>query len=343
MKIESATISRRSIPLATPFVTALRRVEAVEFIELRMKTDNGLVALGSAPATKAITGETLQSIAQTLDDHILPALLGHHFELESLSQSVRTCVARNTSAKACAEMALYSLAAQRSGQPLYRLLGAKSTPTLTTAVTVSLDSPKAMLAQAKVFYKQGFDILKIKVGAADGKDSDRISAIASAVHSATLLIDANQAWEPNETLHILDACQDLAIALVEQPVAAADLKGLKYVTEHSQFPILADEAVFTAEDARRVLGENAADLVNIKLMKCGGLGGALDILDVCRHYGKQCMLGSMLEGPVSITAALHLAAAHPDMFEYLDLDSPLLYAALPPDLPFTVQGNTYAL
>ena len=167
--------------------------------------------------------------------------------------------------------------------------------------------------------------------------------MAEALPAARLLVDANQAWSVRETMAVIDAVADLPIALIEQPVAAADLEGLKEVNDRSPFPILADEAVFNAEYAKRVLDAGAAGLVNIKLMKCGGIAGAIDIIDVCRSYGINCMLGSMLEGPVSITAALHLAAAHPDIFEWIDLDSPLLYRSLPPDLPFTIRANRYAL
>jgi o-succinylbenzoate synthase len=343
MTLSTAHISKARIPLAVPFVTALRRVDYVEHILLRLETDSGLVAFGSAPATEAITGETLQSIEQILKSEILPALLGQPFDLEQMKRLVADSVAGNSSAKACAEMALYFLAARQTNQPLYRLLGGKEAKTFSTAVTVGLNTPDAMVAQANSYCKRGFDILKIKVGSSDGLDATRIRTLATALPTATLLVDANQAWSADESLRILEQCHDLPLALIEQPVVANDLAGLKRVAATSPFPILADEAVFTACDAEHVLAENAADLINIKLMKCGGLGCALDILDVCRRYGKRCMLGSMLEGPVSITAALHLAAAYPDMFEYLDLDSPLLYATLPPDLPFTVQGNTYAL
>ena len=88
---------------------------------------------------------------------------------------------------------------------------------------------------------------------------------------------------------------------------------------------------------------HAADLINIKLMKCGGIAEAQKIITLCRRYDTRCMLGSMLEGPVSITAALHLANAHPDIFSWIDLDSPLLYRQCPTDLPFSITENRYAL
>ncbi|WP_345985068.1 dipeptide epimerase [Sulfurimonas sp. HSL-1656] len=343
MTIADARIYRGSLPLATPFVTALRRVDDVVFVVLELHTDNGYIAYGSAPATKAVTGETLESIEASLRHHILPVLLGRPFVFETLLHAVTTALPGNSSAKAAADMALYSLAAQEQNLPLYRYLGAKEPVPVTTAVTVSLGAPDAMRTKAAELLRNGYDILKVKVGGRDGLDAQRVRAIAEALPDAQLLVDANQAWDLRESLDFIEQCSDLPLALIEQPVPAADLEALRQITERSPFPILADEAVFDAEDARRVLGKGAANLINIKLMKCGGLAGALAILDVCRVHGVQCMLGSMLEGPVSITAALHLAAAHPDRFAWVDLDSPLLYRTLPADLPFTVEGNRYVL
>ncbi|UFS62085.1 dipeptide epimerase [Sulfurimonas sp. HSL-3221] len=343
MTISSTRVYRASIPLATPFVTALRRVEDVTFVVLELHMDNGARAYGSAPATKAITGETLESIEQALQTSILPLLQGRPFELQALLHTVATSLPGNSSAKAAVDMALHMLAAQCVDLPLYRYLGAKEATPVTTAVTVSLDTPETMRSKATELFACGYDILKVKVGGGDGLDAQRIRGIADALPGAQLLVDANQAWNLQESLAFIDACADLPLALIEQPVPAPELEALRQITALSPFPILADEAVFDAEDARRVLDAGAADLINIKLMKCGGLAGALAILDVCQTYGAQCMLGSMLEGPVSITAALHLATAYPDRFAWIDLDSPLLYRTLPSDLPFSVHGNCYRL
>jgi L-alanine-DL-glutamate epimerase-like enolase superfamily enzyme len=343
MKITGARITRDRIPLATPFVTALRRVDHAEFIVLELQTDRGLHALGSAPATKAITGETLESIECALRTKIVPALTGKPFELDVLLNAVGAALPGNSSAKAAADMALFTLAAQAASMPLYRFLGGQTAAPVKTAVTVSLDAPDEMARKAAERYASGYDLLKIKVGGGDGRDAQRIRAVADAVPNAVLLIDANQAWHPKEALNVIDRCPATRIALIEQPVAAQDIEGLREITLRSPYPVLADEAVFDAEDARRILDMGAADLINIKLMKCGGIAGALTIIDVCREYNKKCMLGSMLEGPVSITAALHLAAAYPDVFEWIDLDSPLLYRTLPADLPFSIEANRYAL
>ena len=131
-------------------------------------------------------------------------------------------------------------------------------------------------------------------------------------------------------MRILNGMQDtgLDIELVEQPVKAHDLEGLKYVTERSFVPVLADESVFSPMDAMMILQMGAADLVNIKLMKCGGITNALKITTLAELYGAQCMIGCMLEGPVAVNAASHLACAKGVITKF-DLDGPMLCAANP--------------
>jgi len=343
MKIVDADIRRASLPLRTPFVTALRRVEAAEFILLELRTDTGLKACGSAPATEAITGETLESIETVLRLTLIPPLLNRSPGLEHALETLHLSCIGNTGAKAAVDMALHSLAAQEKGLPLWQYLGGEKPRPVSTAVTISLGTPEQMLSDARNALERGEKILKVKVGADDGRDSDRIRAIADTLPGAQILVDANQAWDLKTALGLLNALDAPNIRLLEQPVPAADLEALRRITAESPVPVLADEAVFDAEDTRKVIETHAADMINIKLMKCGGIAEALKIIGLCRTHDIKCMLGSMLEGPVSITAALHLAVAHPDVFEWIDLDSPLLYRTLPGDLPFAVEGNRYVL
>lgn len=117
------------------------------------------------------------------------------------------------------------------------------------------------------------------------------------------------------------------LELVEQPVPAGDLAGLAFVTAHSDVPVLADEAVFSVADAERVIADHAADLVNVKLMKAGGLAPARRILDLAASAGVGVMVGSMLESRVAVTAAAHLATAARGPMP--DLDGPVLCAGDP--------------
>ena len=140
-----------------------------------------------------------------------------------------------------------------------------------------------------------------------------------------LRIDANQAWNAKQAVRILDQMQEkgLDIEFVEQPVPAADLEGMLYVTRHASVPVLADESVFSPADALRIMQTGAADFVNIKLMKCGGITNALRIAAAAEVYGVECMIGCMLEAKISVNAAVELACAK-KIITKIDLDGPVL-------------------
>ena len=174
--------------------------------------------------------------------------------------------------------------------------------------------------------ERGYDTLKVKVGIDPSLDVERLSAIRAAVgDKPRIRIDANQAWSPKQAVKLLNQMQErgLDIELVEQPVKAHDLEGLKYVTDRSYVPVLADESVFSVEDALKIVQLQAADLINIKLMKCGGLTNALKIATLAEVSGVECMIGCMLEAKVSVNAAVHLACAR-QIITKVDLDGPVL-------------------
>ena len=152
-----------------------------------------------------------------------------------------------------------------------------------------------------------------------------------------LRVDANQGWTPKEAIRTIRFFEDkgLDIELVEQPVKAHDFEGLKMVTESVDTLILADESVFSVRDAFTVLSMRAADLINIKLMKTGGIRNAVAICGMARACGVECMIGAMMETKISVSAACHLASALP-VITRADLDPPILCASDP-----VVGGATY--
>ena len=331
MKITGIEWGRVSIPLRTPFKTALRRVDSVEDIIVTVHTDTGEKGFGEAPPTGVITGDTAESVCGALEHHLAPALLGREVEdFEQLMQRVQSALVHNSSAKAAVDMALWDLYGKRYRIPVHKLLGGARTR-LVTDLTISVNDPAVMARDAQIAIQRGFDCLKIKVGVDPELDVSRLAAVRAAVPRGTVLrIDANQAWTPKQAVRILNGMQEkgLDIELVEQPVPAADIEGLRYVTERSFVPVLADEAVFGPADALRILQARAADLLNIKLMKCGGIYNALKIATLCELYGVECMIGCMLEGRVAVNAAAHLACAK-GVITRVDLDGPMLCASDP--------------
>ena len=326
MRIEKIELSEVTIPLITPFKTALRTVDAVNDIIVRITADDGSVGFGEAPPTAVITGDTKGSIRCAIEDFIAPSILGMYIaELDAIEEKLRGCLVHNTSPKAAVDMALYDLWAKAQDKPLFRALGG-SRRELETDVTVSLNPVDEMVADSLRGVADGFRILKIKVGREGLRDVERVEAIRRAVGpDIRLRVDANQGWTPDESVRIIRAMEDRAldIELVEQPVKAADITGLHRVTENVSTPILADESVFTPEDAWRIMAMHSADYVNIKLMKTGGIHEALHICRLAEQYGVQCMIGCMLESKVSVSAAAHLAAAC-EVITMADLDGPSL-------------------
>ncbi len=325
MNIKTIQTSREKIPLHTPFATALRRVENVEFVRVRITCKSGAVAYGEAPATKAVTGEDLESIITCIAT-VTKDLLGLE-PFEALH--VLHVSAMGSSAKAAVDIAIVSLLAQQKNQTLLHYFAAKDFSPIFTDITVSLNDADRMLLDAKKAFDDGFHILKVKLGSDINHAVAVTKMICETLADAEVLIDANQAWSLEQSLYYVDAVAGLHVSLIEQPVAADDLKSLKIITQKSTVPILADEAVFTLEDVKRVHENGCADMINIKLMKCGGVSKAQEILEYARDNSINCMLGSMLEGPVSIHAAFCLAFAYRDVVKYVDLDSPLLYKETP--------------
>ena len=326
MKITKIRLGTISVPLRLPFKTALRTVKSVEDIIVEIHTDTGALGYGEAPPTGAVTGHTTGAIIGALKEHIIPSLLGRDIDaFEDLMQLVQSCVVGNSSAKAAADMALWDLYGQRYRLPVYKLLGG-ARKEIVTDITISVNEPEEMARDAANAVERGYDCLKVKVGANPELDVERLRAVRQAAgDDICLRIDANQAWQPRQAVRILNEMQEqgLRLELVEQPVKAYDLEGLKYVTDHSYVPVLADESVFSPRDAMKVLELRAADLINIKLMKCGGIYNALKIASAAEIYGVECMIGCMLEAKISVNAAAELACAR-KIFTRIDLDGPVL-------------------
>lgn len=331
MKIEEIELKHISIPLKKPFKTALRTVETAENTVVLVHTDDGQTGYGEAPPTKVITGDTNESTIAAIRGSIRPALLGKDIaNLEEIQDALQTATDRDFSAKAAVDMAVYDLASKRLGVPLYQYLGGYGNQ-VETDLTISINEPEEMEADAVAAAEQGFSALKLKVGIDSEKDVRRVACIRRAVgDKMKIRLDANQGWEVDEAIRTITRLEDMGldIELVEQPVKARDFEGLKRVKDNVNTVIMADESLFSPHDALDLLQMQAADLLNIKLMKCGGIYNALKIAAIAETYGVECMLGSMVESKISLTAAAHLAAAK-KIITRVDLDAAILLAEDP--------------
>ncbi len=329
MLIRSIETIPVAVPLTKPFKTALRTVHTAYAVYVKMTCEDGRVGWGEAVPTHVITGDSVGSITYAIEEVLAPQLTGLDIRRrEVLFQTLHRSIVRNTSAKAAVDMAIYDLLGQLADMPLYQLLGGFH-QAIDTDFTVSVNDTVEMADDAERYVANGFNVLKVKVGVGEiSEDIARIRAIRQRVGSAPKIrLDANQGWQAKEAVRAIRLLEDagLAIELIEQPVLAADIEGLKYVTDNTLTPIMADESVFSAKDALRVLQLRAADLMNIKLMKSGGIHEALKINALAESFGVECMVGSMIETKLGITAAAHFAASQPNVTRF-DFDAPLMLA-----------------
>jgi L-alanine-DL-glutamate epimerase-like enolase superfamily enzyme len=270
-----------------------------------------LIGVGEA-APSAYYGQDADSASDALER--MAGLLGDDpFRLESVLADVARLLPHQSAARAALDIALHDIVAKSLGVPLYRLLGLDPADTPVTSVTVGLDRPEIM--QEKVRELGSVPIIKIKVG---GEHDEQVVRAIREITPATIRIDANAAWTASQALEKISALQDYDIEFVEQPLAADDREGLRWLRKRTGMPIVLDESVRTAEDIPRLVG--CAHGINIKLMKCGGLREALRIIHVARAFGFQIMLGCMVESSVAITAAAQLSP----LVDFADLDGHLL-------------------
>lgn len=331
MRIKDIQFGIIEIPLKKPFKTALRTATVLSNIIVMIETDTGNKGYGEAPPTGAITGDTKGSVIGAIREHMLEGLKGRNIaDIENTMSFLNHSIVRNTSAKAALDMALYDLYAQRYQAPLYQILGGCRSE-LMTDITISVNEPEEMAKDSLETVQEGYQTLKIKVGKNIELDLKRLDKIRKAVgDDIKLRLDANQGWSVKEAIDAIKKLEDKGfnIEFVEQPVKAGDIEGMKKVTDSVMTPIMADESVFSPEDAWRLLQCRGADMINIKLMKAGGIHNALKICGIAETAGVECMVGCMLESRIAVTAAAHLAAAK-KVVTKVDLDSPLLCAEDP--------------
>jgi L-alanine-DL-glutamate epimerase-like enolase superfamily enzyme len=327
MKITGIEFGKLRVPLKTPFKTAMRTIDCMEDVVIIVATDTGHRGYGSAPATAVITGETHGSIIEAIRTIIGPCVIGADVSnLNHLVEVIQSSMFANFSAKAAVEIAVYDLFAQSFNVPLYKILGGGE-PVISTDLTISVDYIDKMVEDSVAAVERGFDALKIKVGKDLALDIERIKAVYAAVGDKALIrLDANQGWTPKQTVSALRELESsgLELEFIEQPVRGDDLEGMKYVTERVNTPVMADESSFGPTQVIDLIKMRGADIINIKLMKTGGISNAIKIADIASLYGVECMMGCMAETSIGVSAAAHVAVAKSNSITKIDLDGPSL-------------------
>jgi len=287
-------------------------VSELEVVEFHIKTDDGYSVFGETVATPAITGDTLTAIQSDLTGALTTAILNKNFELpEDFYHSHVRDVVATRSAKSAVDLALYELSSEMAAKTLRDYLGCTVTE-VESDVTVPLseidDIPKLLAARSE------FTSFKVKLGC-EGMDIrvEKIQLIRDiAGANSRIRIDPNQAWSVEESIEFLKDVEKrgLNIEYLEQPISAENRAGLAQIRAQSQTKIMADESIFTVFDLEELVRLDAIDLINIKIIKSGGITPALEIIKRARELGVEFSIGTMMEGDKGVLAAVLLAGAH---------------------------------
>ena len=295
------------LQLKHPFKIARRETDSFREI-ISVKIDGGI---GEA-APSMFYSETVHTVDAFIET-LKPTLCGDLDQIQDVMLELDKTHKGHYAAKSAIDMALHDRLGKKLGVPLYKLLGLNSQKTPYTSYTIGIDEPELMAKKAR--QAESYPILKVKLGT--HQDIEILEAIRN-VTDKPIYVDANTAWNPKEAISKIKQLREYGVELVEQPTDPEDLDGLKFVSEHSDLPIIADESVKRSSDIP-VLADSV-DGINIKLAKCGGILEALRMIHVARAHGLLVMLGCMIESSLGITAAAHLTP----LADYADLDGNLL-------------------
>lgn len=316
MKIESIEYIPTAIERKEEFKIATGSSKTAENVLVKVEGE-GEVGWGNA-APNSVTGETTESILKSLRQ-MKDMLEDRDIEIEEVWEELRKKLPKRPTALAGLDIALHDLRGKLEGKRIFEMFGGKEAGALTDR-TMGIMPRDDTVEHASEYVKKGFKALKIKIGLNLMEDAGRISAVREEVGpDIDMWVDANQGYSVQEAITLCQKVEPLDIQFVEQPVKESDLRGLKRVAQETNIPIMADEAMKGPESAEEICSQGMADMVNIKLMKCGGITGGRKIAEIIENHNIDAMVGCMSETVPSIAAAVHLHMSS-DNIKYADLD-----------------------
>lgn len=329
LTITRVELCKLSIPLIEPFTTSLGTETAAENVLVKIFTKEGIIGFGECSPYMPINGES-QDTCFIVGQYFAKVLKGKDpLDIESCIKLMDSVIYGNTSIKSAFDIALYDIASQHAGMPLYKFIGGENNKVIITDYTVSIDEPEQMAKDALKIKNQGYPAIKVKLGKDGKKDVERIRAIREAVGSEIpLRIDANQGWKVKEAIETLNALAEFDIQHCEEPIARWKYMKLPRVKKNSPIPIMADESCGDDHDAEKLIELDACQYFNIKLGKSGGIYKGLKIVRLAEAAGIHMQVGAMLESRIAMTAFAHFALSSP-MIEHYDFDTALMFTEDP--------------
>ncbi len=322
-------------------VTPEKPEPVLEYVIVTIETDEGASGIGEAVTDIGFFGEPVEEVRSAIDVHLGPRLKGKDpFDRETILNSID--FRGNSCAKAGIDLALHDLIGKVLGVPVCVLLGGKVRRRVPVSVEIAGGPPDGMARFCLSGMEHGIRAFKAKIGGIPEDDVERVAAMrAAAGPGVAIRADANQGYSVKEAIRFCHLAErrGVGIDLLEQPVAAWDLDGMAHVRASVDTLIEADESAYSIHDVINIIRRNAADVINIKIDKAGGLYAAKKIAAIAEAAGLKCVLGTAFGLGPEVAAKLHLAASTVGVTDAVEFTEILLHEnlLLPP------AGNALAL
>jgi L-alanine-DL-glutamate epimerase-like enolase superfamily enzyme len=340
MKITEIEIYAIHLPLYEPFVISYATYDYMPSIIVKITTDTGLIGYGEGVADEHVTGESWNGTFAVLRNTLAPKLIGENpLNMERIHELMDSEIYGVPTAKAAIDIACYDVVGKALGVPVYNLLGGRYHEEFPITHVLSIAAPEAMAKEAEERVAAGYRSMKMKVGTNVADDVLRIQAVRERVgEDIAIRVDVNQGWGNSaNTLQGLQKLQNCSLDWLEQPVRADDIDGMVEVKSKSSTPMMIDEGLRGVRDMREIIAKRAADKVNIKLMKCGGIYPATKLAHMAEMAGIECQIGSMVESSIGSAAGFHVAFSK-KIITSVELTGPLKFSKdvgnLRYDVPF---------
>ena len=307
-KIETMIIE---IPVENPYVFSHGVLKAFSNVIVLIYTDENIVGIGESSYVPGggVSEETPESTKPIIDKYLAPAIIGDDpFDIESIHQKMDAIIPRNLIAKCGIDLGLWDFIGKALNLPAYKLLGGEVNPKIHCTYTLSIETPQNMAEQAFFRKKQGYKTLVVKIGRDPNTDIDRLMAVREAVGAKiNIRLDANEAYRPDQAIRIIRKMEKYEPEFVEEPVKRWDLDGMAKVTKAVDVPISSDESNTSIESAAKLLRKGAADILNIKISKNGGLYKSKKIAALAEAHGIRCIVGGANTYEIGRQACRHFA------------------------------------
>jgi L-alanine-DL-glutamate epimerase-like enolase superfamily enzyme len=299
------------------FTDAYANYSSGEFALVTIGTDAGMTGYGESPCTVIVGfyGETLETVMTAIKKSLASVLIGEDpMNIGKLVSKMNLAQGYSFIAKTGLNLALYDLVGKALRVPASTLLGGRRRDRIRAASEIGITSAERMVAEARRLVDLGFRVIKLKAGKDMEEEMRGLKGIRDALGSEVeLRVDPNAGWSRRNTLDAAETMTRCEVSYLEQPLPRWDLEGLAMIRRKTGIQTMVDESVWDPHDVVSVANAGAADIINIKITKTGGLTTAMEVYNTAKAFGIPCVIGTELESCTALGAKLQIASAMEDL------------------------------